>query len=276
MTTPTPRITDPVLNSRQPSWTSGTGTKIQPTAKPGCKGCGSPCKLFCDSLCPFCPPGIFGNPHGGGSSGNNPNDPDEDPEDPEHPQYTVLVNDAKMVQFCLEFLCLDQDHNQDQTPDDLDHHRCRTGARAPIPEAKCEYWYEFSNYHFRISGIHNWAENDRGHGLHDNENGCGAVTAWTWTSLTEDRKPIADFFLPLFIKQGCVERAIASAGGPKISCQYDGVSLSSVEDGVGQGTPPNPPYVPMDWSKEAEGAGATPVVTITSWSVPKQSWVPYI
>ncbi|KAK6852141.1 class V chitinase [Apiospora arundinis] len=119
------------------------------------------------------------------------------------------------------------------------------------------------------------SENDRGHGLHDNENGCGAATAWTWTSLTEDRKPIADFFLPLFIKQGCVERAIASAGGPKISCQYDGVSLSSVEDGVGQGTPPNPPYVPMDWSKEAEGAGATPVVTITSWSVPKQSWVPY-
>lgn len=46
MTKPTPRIKDPVLNSRQPSWTSRTGTKIQPTAKPGCKGCGTICKYL--------------------------------------------------------------------------------------------------------------------------------------------------------------------------------------------------------------------------------------
>ncbi|KAL7817792.1 glycoside hydrolase family 18, chitinase [Trichoderma gracile] len=66
---------DPDLNSKPLPWKSGSDP--QPTAKPGCPGCGKPCVLFCDSDCPSCPPGIF---HPGGGGGGDPEDP-EDPDD---------------------------------------------------------------------------------------------------------------------------------------------------------------------------------------------------
>ncbi|KAK8092913.1 glycoside hydrolase [Apiospora kogelbergensis] len=284
MTTPTPKTTDPVLNSRQPSWTSGTGAKIQPTAKPGCKGCGTACKLFCDSLCPFCPPGIFGNPRGGGSSGSNPNDPDEDPD---HPHYTVLVNDLGGDEFPLFESVEDLEAleagvqewfisglSSFELTKTITTTKKRTTSTTTVvvpgpepPRAKCDYWYELSLLHFRVSAIKNWAVEDRGRGLHDNENGCGALSGWSWYTLTENREPVVDFDLPLFMKEGCVERAIASAGGPKIECKYNGFKLESV-DGEGQGTSPIPFYVPMDWSKESLVSGAVPAVPTTSWSVP--------
>lgn len=67
----------------------------------------------------------------------------------------------------------------------------------------------------------NWVT-DNGDRLHQEEKGCGAMTAWdpqdikpvkspdgTWTAVKR-----FSFTLPLTIKAGCVERAIASAGGP--------------------------------------------------------------
>jgi chitinase len=64
---------------------------------------------------------------------------------------------------------------------------------------------------------------DGGDSLHTQEDGCGALTFWTWTDATSADGAIADFDLPTIIKAGCVERAIVSAGGPKISCQGQGV-----------------------------------------------------
>lgn len=49
-TTPDPGTTDPVINSRKPSWTSGDSP--EPTAEPGCPGCGEPC-TFLMALAPF-------------------------------------------------------------------------------------------------------------------------------------------------------------------------------------------------------------------------------
>lgn len=62
---------------------------------------------------------------------------------------------------------------------------------------------------------------DNGEKLKEEEKGCGALTYWnvrrinreitdeSWTATHE-----MTFVLPLTIKAGCVERAIASAGGP--------------------------------------------------------------
>lgn len=239
--------------------------------------------LFCDSLCPFCPPGIFGNPNSGGSSGGNPNDPEEDPD---HPYYTVLVGNIggdEFPQFAavadVEALEADLQKWFKSGLSSFAETVTVTTTKKPAhstttvivpgpepPRAKCDYWYALSLLHFRISGIKNWGEEDRGRGLHDNENGCGAVTGWSWYTLMESREPVANFDLPLFIKDGCVERAIASAGGPKIPCQYNGVKISNVEDGE-QGMPLIPYYVPMDWSKESVVAGAALVVPTTSLSV---------
>lgn len=100
--------------------------------------------------------------------------------------------------------------------------------------------------------------------LHDEEGGCGALTGWSWTDEDDNGSGgKAEFNLPFFIKDGCVERAIVSAGGPKISC--DGHSLGessskqvvnmqgfdSVEKGVqSTNSNQNHTYIPMDWSKE--------------------------
>lgn len=46
---------------------------------------------------------------------------------------------------------------------------------------------------------------------------------WEWNARDGTTGASAWFYLPFFIKDGCVERAIASAGGPKISCVAMGV-----------------------------------------------------
>lgn len=63
--------------------------------------------------------------------------------------------------------------------------------------------------------------------MHDNENGCGALTGWSWSDTNSGGQ--AYFNLPFFIKSGCVERAIASAGGPKVSCSGQGLGKRSTD-----------------------------------------------
>lgn len=74
---------------------------------------------------------------------------------------------------------------------------------------------------FEVYNIKGWST-DGGDKLHHEEKGCGALTGWSWSD--KDSGGQAYFNLPFFIKDGCVERAIASAGGPKISCKHEGVT----------------------------------------------------
>ncbi len=76
-------------------------------------------------------------------------------------------------------------------------------------------------YEFEVYNIYGWAT-DGGDSLHNQEKGCGALTGWDWNAATSSSSASAYFNLPFIIKSGCVERAIVSAGGPKLSCQYLG------------------------------------------------------
>lgn len=76
-------------------------------------------------------------------------------------------------------------------------------------------------YTFEVFNIQNWAL-DHGSELHHQEKGCGALTGWSWTDASSTSMAKAYFNLPITMKGGCVERAIVSAGGPKISCHSDG------------------------------------------------------
>ncbi|ESZ89825.1 putative alpha-1,3-glucanase/mutanase [Sclerotinia borealis F-4128] len=83
----------------------------------------------------------------------------------------------------------------------------------PTPTADCSFWDEDSLYFaFDIYNIKDWAVDDSGASLKKQETGCGALQAY------------ARFNLPTVLKAGCVERAIASAGGPKISCHGGGIA----------------------------------------------------
>ncbi|PWY73000.1 glycoside hydrolase [Aspergillus heteromorphus CBS 117.55] len=62
---------DTKLNTKTTHWKSGK--PASPTATSGCAGCGTGCKLFCDSSCPTCP---FGIETDGGGGGDNPDDDD--------------------------------------------------------------------------------------------------------------------------------------------------------------------------------------------------------
>ncbi|KAK7420413.1 hypothetical protein QQX98_002836 [Neonectria punicea] len=50
------------------------------------------------------------------------------------------------------------------------------------------------------------------------EEGYGALTGWHWHVTTENWGTGVAFNLPYTIKSGCVERAIVSAGGPRLEC----------------------------------------------------------
>ncbi|KAI1169458.1 hypothetical protein F4777DRAFT_573052 [Nemania sp. FL0916] len=93
---------------------------------------------------------------------------------------------------------------------------------ALIPE-----WYD-------VTIITNNYITDDGDKLKSEEKGCGAMTGWdkhnikqvsydgSWTAVNA-----FTFRLPIFIKAGCVERAIASAGGPKdLQCFNDSATLT--------------------------------------------------
>jgi hypothetical protein len=82
---------------------------------------------------------------------------------------------------------------------------------APITCSFCDAGFAWN---FFING------SGSGNGLPDLEHqleGCGALTGWDIQGVN------VQFYLPFFMKSGCVERAIQSAGGPSISCQAAGV-----------------------------------------------------
>jgi chitinase len=76
-------------------------------------------------------------------------------------------------------------------------------------------------YIFEVYNIEGWST-DGGKKLKDEEKGCGALTGWDWDERTSTQFSRAYFNLPFIMKAGCVERAIVSAGGPKLSCKYQG------------------------------------------------------
>ncbi|KAI0003190.1 hypothetical protein F4779DRAFT_602210 [Xylariaceae sp. FL0662B] len=92
------------------------------------------------------------------------------------------------------------------------------------PTADCVFWDEVWGWRFEIFNIAYWAT-DGGRKLQDEENGCGDLTGWDWHSATSSSYPRAYFNIDFFIKAGCIERAVVSAGGPKISCNGKGVGI---------------------------------------------------
>ncbi|KAL2046380.1 hypothetical protein N7G274_001827 [Stereocaulon virgatum] len=96
----------------------------------------------------------------------------------------------------------------------------------PPPSADCAFWDMGWGWQFEVYNINGWST-DGGDGLHHQENGCGALTGWSWASKSSGGQ--AYFNLDFFIKSGCVERAIASAGGPKISCKSQGIGKRAAD-----------------------------------------------
>ena len=110
-----------------------------------------------------------------------------------------------------------------------------SAAAAAIPTGDCAFWDEALFWTFEVYNINGWAGND-GDSLHHQEDGCGDLTGWEWNTGDSGSGQHAYFNLPFFIKDGCVERAIASAGGPSgLSCSgQSSKKQRSVELGYGQ------------------------------------------
>ncbi|GKU10636.1 unnamed protein product [Fusarium langsethiae] len=95
-----------------------------------------------------------------------------------------------------------------------------TAEPDPTPEAKCYQMDADVYWIFEITDILNWAD-DGVAKLKKEESGCGAMTGWDWKSGGNGNMGHqVSFNLPFFMKSGCVERAIVSAGGPEIKCQW--------------------------------------------------------
>lgn len=92
----------------------------------------------------------------------------------------------------------------------------------PKPDADCFLWDSLLAWQFAVFNIEGWAEKDSGAKLLEEESGCGALTGWTFEE-TDNGLHQARFYLPFFIAEGCVERAVKSAGGPELSCQGQGM-----------------------------------------------------
>ena len=103
----------------------------------------------------------------------------------------------------------------------------------PSPTASCAMWSEIAAYMFLIYDIDHWNvdEKDLQAKLRDEESGCGAMTAWDFNGAINGSAG-AKFNLPTWLKAGCVERAIKSAGGPSISCKGHGTHVFLGSDSV--------------------------------------------
>ncbi|KAI0431298.1 hypothetical protein F5Y09DRAFT_340842 [Xylaria sp. FL1042] len=209
-----PTTTDSIINpSPKPSWTSGKPPK--PTVDPGCPGCGK-----------------LGDPDDGdhtesSSSAQTTNIAGtvlfENIYDEAFATGLVATSDLDVIESDVSsFLGL--------TPPTITTTVVRTTTInytptswvtvTPTPEARCEYWEDTFNYVFRISEI-KWWSLDGGSELHKQEKGCGAIADWNCFK-NETMGDWVAFDLPFILKAGCVERAIVSAGGPKLSCQDEG------------------------------------------------------
>lgn len=90
-----------------------------------------------------------------------------------------------------------------------------------VPEAKCGFALYLAFYfRFDIADMKgNWVWDDEGESLKSELKGCGAMTGWEWFK-RDDGTRECRFNLPLIMKGGCVERALASAGGPETDCIF--------------------------------------------------------
>ena len=87
--------------------------------------------------------------------------------------------------------------------------------------AECYFQDVGLYYLFETFNTEDWATDD-GSALRKQEDGCGVVTGWDWTDAASTDNVYVYFNIDFFIKAGCIERAIVSAGGPKLSCQGRG------------------------------------------------------
>ncbi|KAM5500013.1 putative chitinase [Microsporum canis] len=95
-----------------------------------------------------------------------------------------------------------------------------TPTPPPKPElsATCDFRSNYGvAYRFTVWNIRGWA-NDHGMALKREEDGCATLSGWVFKEATAEKGASASFNLDYFIKAGCVERAIVSAGGPKVEC----------------------------------------------------------
>lgn len=103
-----------------------------------------------------------------------------------------------------------------------------SSAAAAVPSGDCKIWDAGLYYLLQVYGINDWAGGDGGK-LEDQEDGCGALTGWEWHDDCYSDTQMAWFNLPFLIADGCVERAIASAGGPDgLTCHGEGSTLLGV------------------------------------------------
>lgn len=114
----------------------------------------------------------------------------------------------------------------------------------PTPHADCPFWDELLAYEFEIYNIENWVT-DGGKALKKQEDGCGTITGWSWKDATDTSDASVHFHIDFFIKSGCIERAIVSAGVPKISCAGGGVVVKPRKAEI-----EGPTYLPMSAEEE--------------------------
>ncbi|KAL8657667.1 MAG: hypothetical protein Q9226_001697 [Calogaya cf. arnoldii] len=104
-------------------------------------------------------------------------------------------------------------------------------AEAALPTANCDFWDQVLYWNFEVYNINGWA-GEGGGSLKTQEKGCGGLTGWEW-HVDNERYQHAYFNLPFTIKEGCVERAIKSAGGPGgLSCKGHGLKKRSEKQSI--------------------------------------------
>lgn len=208
-----PTTKDRIINPgpTPPKWTSGKPPG--PSSEPGCKGCGRPCTLFCDPQCPWFPPGVFPD---SGPEGN-PGDPVSSATATGTVLFDEMIDDSWESGFVDPPVVSSSYSSMYPPPPPTS---TEPPLPPPSPEAKCIFSDKGFFYLFEVYGIRLIEESD----LHREENGCGALTGWDWHNADSSIAAFVFFNLPFLIKAGCVERAIVSAGGPKISCDKGGIN----------------------------------------------------
>lgn len=208
--------------------------------------------IFCDSGCPFCPPWIFGSQAGSGGDDDDSSSTSTASETTDTITYTALFDTADIDDTYPTGFAALSDYSSfwsyegswlapflpsslipsgvgptmTTTATVVTPPPTITPTPTTTPSAACYFWDEGWGYTFEIFSISGWAT-DGGSSLHTQEDGCGALTGWSWTAATSSDDEYVYFNLPFFINGGCVERAIVSAGGPKISCKGQGFGKRS-------------------------------------------------
>ena len=101
-------------------------------------------------------------------------------------------------------------------------------SAAAVPSGACKLWDAGLYYLIQVYDINAWGGD--GSSLHHEEDGCGGLTGWEWHGDCDGGTSQAWFNLDFFIKAGCVERAIHSAGGPEgLQCEGMGDTLFGVD-----------------------------------------------